>query len=99
MHKKARQSRALAKAEGKEPEDSKLHPVFGQIVGNMLLATTHPKGFSEGLKHQATLTVLTKLHDWVSAQPGRAVHIANDGTDVSFLFLEGGKECPPPFTS
>jgi hypothetical protein len=78
--------------------ETPLHPAFKQIIGNVILASIHPKGFNEGLKERTILTILTKAHTWVSEQQGRAMRIANDGNNVTFLFTIDGKECEPPFT-
>ncbi len=77
-------------------EYSPIHPVFKRVLGNMFLAAAHPGGFSEGMRTQVFLEMMGKVLPWLNKERGRAVHIANDGKDINFMFTEGGKECRGP---
>jgi hypothetical protein len=75
---------------------SPIHPVFKRVLGNMFLAAAHPGGFNEGMRTQVFLEMMGKVLPWLNKERGRAVHIANDGKDINFMFTEDGKECRGP---
>lgn len=77
-------------------EYSPIHPIFKRVLGNMFLAAAHPGGFNEGMKTQVFLEMMGKILPWLNKEQGRAVHIANDGKDINFMFLEDNKECKGP---
>ncbi|VVB55167.1 Uncharacterised protein [uncultured archaeon] len=78
-------------------DNSPIHPIFKRILGHTMLALAHPGGFNEGMREQVFQEMMAKTHNWLAQKQGRAVHVANDGTDITFMFLQDGKECKDPF--
>jgi hypothetical protein len=73
-----------------------IHPVFKQLLGELLLASAHPKGLIGVAQERKFTHIMNQVFTWLKEKQERSVLISNEGNDINLEFKEGGRECDGP---